>query len=62
MVARFSASREDTHTHTPPKGDPGREQNYCVRRGRNRLNEHIRLLLDRLLDGVRRSVASRQET
>lgn len=60
MVARLSASREDTHI--PTKGDPGREQNYCVRRGRNRLYEHIRLRLDRLLDGVRRSVASRQET
>ena len=58
MVPRLSASREDTHTH---KGDPGRNETI-VRRGRNRLSEHIWLRLDRLLDGVRRSVASRQET
>ena len=59
MVPRLSASRENTHT---PKGTQAGSKTTCIRRGRNRLYEDVWLHSDRLLDGVRRSVASRQET
>ena len=59
MVPRLSANRENTHT---PTGTQAGSKTTWIRRGRNRLYEDVWLRSDRLLDGVRRSVASRQET